>query len=104
VSRDLLVWMGLAFGAGAIVIYCVVLAMRPQIVRMLNGSGLFFSGLGLIQLAVWARYVGPSPAWFNAEVATVALSLAVIAQSVSVLRNRRAWDGVDRRDSTPAGA
>jgi hypothetical protein len=27
-------------------LYCVVLAMRPRIVRMVNGSGLFFTGLG----------------------------------------------------------
>ena len=103
-SRETLVWAGLAFGAGAIVVYCIVLALRPRIVRMLNGSGLFFTGLGLIQVAVWARYTPPSRAWFNADVAIVALSLAVIAQSAAVLRNRRAWDGVDRRDTATAGA
>jgi hypothetical protein len=102
-SRETLVWMGLAFGAAAIVVYCMVLALRPGIVRMLNGSGLFFTGLGLIQVALWVRYAGPSPTWFNADIALVALSVAVVAQSLAVLRNRRAWDGVDRRD-TPAGA
>ncbi len=103
-SRETLVWLGLGFGAAAIVVYCVVLAMRPRIVRMLNGSGLFFTGLGLIQVAVWARYAGPSPTWFNADVAIAALSIAVIAQSLSALRNRRAWDGVDRRDAATAEA
>jgi hypothetical protein len=100
-SRETLVWMGLAFGTAAIVIYCMVLALRPGISRMLNGSGLFFTGLGLIQVALWVRYAGPAPTWFNADVALVALSVAVVVQSLAALRDR-AWDG--RPDSTPAGA
>jgi hypothetical protein len=104
VSRESLIWIGLFFGAAAIVVYCIVLAVRPRVVRMLNGSGLFFTGLGLIQISVWAQYAGPSQAWFNANVAIASLCVAIIAQSLSVLRNRRVWDGVDRRDDQPADA
>jgi len=100
-SRDALGWAALAFGAAAVVIYFVVLAMRPRIVRLLNGSGLFFTGLGLVQASIWVRDAQPGAAWFNAELAVAALCLAVVAQSASALRNRKAWDGVDRR--TPAG-
>ena len=74
-----------------------MLAMRPRVVRLLNGSGLFFTGLGLIQASIWVRDAAPGGAWFNAELAIAALCLAVVAQSVSALRNRKAWDGVDRR-------
>jgi hypothetical protein len=96
-SRDALGWAALAFGAAAVVVYFVVLAMRPRLVRVVNGSGLFFTGLGLIQASIWVRDAAPGSAWFNAALAIAALSLAAVAQSVSALRNRRAWDGVDRR-------
>ena len=100
-SRDALGWAALAFGAAALVVYFVVLAMRPRLVRLLNGSGLFFTGLGLIQASIWVRDAQPRTAWLNAELAVAALCIAVVVQSFSVLRNRKAWDGVDRR--TPAG-
>jgi len=96
-SRDALGWAALGFGVAALLIYFVVLAMRPRVVRLLNGSGLFFTGLGLIQASIWVRDAAPGGAWFNAELAIAALCLAVVAQSVSALRNRKAWDGVDRR-------
>ena len=103
-SRDALGWAALAFGAAAVVIYFVVLAMRPRIVRLLNGSGLFFTGLGLVQASIWVRDAAPGAAWFNAELAVAALCLAVVAQSASALRNRKAWDGVDRRGAAGEGA
>ena len=96
-SRDALGWAALVFGVAALLIYFVVLAMRPRVVRLLNGSGLFFTGLGLIQASIWVRDAAPGGAWFNAELVIAALCLAVVAQSVSALRNRKAWDGVDRR-------
>jgi len=102
VSVDLIAVAAFCFGAGGIVVYFVALAMRPRVVRILNGSGLFFTGLGLIQAAVWFHDTPPSVAWFNRDVAMVALCLAVAIQCVAVLRNRRAWDGVDRR--SPASA
>ena len=96
-SRDALGWAALAFGAGAVVVYFVVLAMRPRLVRIVNGSGLFFTGLGLIQASIWVRDAQLRAARLNAELAVAALCIAVLAQSLSVLRNRKAWDGVDRR-------
>jgi hypothetical protein len=49
------------------------------------------------------RDAPPGAAWFNAERRIAALCLAVVAQSVSVLRNRRSWDGVDRRKAPSGG-
>ena len=96
-SQGLLGWAALAFGLAAVAVYFAVLAMRPGVVRMLNGSGLFFTGLGLVQASIWVRDAQPRVAWLNAELAVGALCIAVLAQSLSVLRNRKAWDGVDRR-------
>jgi hypothetical protein len=96
-SREMLFWIALVFGVAAIIVYVVVLAMRPRIVRMLNGSGLFLTGLGLMQVAVVVRSAPAYPTWFNANSAVWLLSVAVIAQCAAVLRNRRAWDGLDRR-------
>jgi hypothetical protein len=103
VSQGLFAIVAFCFGAGAIVVYVVALAMRPRAVRVLNGAGLFFTGLGLIQAAVWFRDTPPSVAWFNRDIAIAALCLAVAVQSYSVLRNRKAWDGVDRRGDAPDG-
>jgi hypothetical protein len=96
-TPGLLGWAALGFGGVAVVVYFIVLAMRPRLVRLLNGSGLFFTGLSLIQASFWVRGAAPGAAWMNAEFAIAALCIAVVAQSLSVLRNRRAWDGVDRR-------
>jgi hypothetical protein len=106
VSLDPFAIAAFCFGAAGIVVYFVALAMRPKMVRVLNGSGLFFSGLGLIQAAVWFRDTPPSVAWFNRDIAICTFCLAVAIQCYAVLRNRRAWDGVDRRagpaDGEPA--
>jgi len=103
-SREGLGWAALAFGAAAVVVYFAVLAMRPRVVRLINGSGLFFTGLGLIQAAIWVRDAAPGRAWFNAELAVAALCLAAVAQSAAALRDRKAWDGVDRRTAIGEGA
>jgi hypothetical protein len=97
VSPLLLAWGSLGFGVGALLVYFGVLATRPRIARMVNGSGLFLNGLGLIELSFWVRQAPPAAAWFNAELAVVALCLSALAQSVVVLRNSRSWDGVERR-------
>jgi hypothetical protein len=100
-SAEGLYWTGLAVGLIGVAVYFGVLAMRPRWVRVLNGSGLFFSGLGLIQTAVMIRGTTFGAGWFNANAAVVALSVAVLVQCYAVLRNRRAWDGVDRRGDLP---
>jgi hypothetical protein len=96
-SAQALYWIAIIVGLAGIVIYFIALAMRPRIVRMVHGSGLFFSGLGLVQLAILVRTTAPALAWFNANIAIVCLIIAIAVQSYAVLSNRRAWDGVDRR-------
>jgi hypothetical protein len=96
-TAQVLYWVGIVGGFGAICAYFVALALRPKWIRVLNGSALFFTGLGLMQSAILIRNATLGPSWFNANVAVVALLVAVGVQGFAVLRNRRAWDGVDRR-------
>jgi hypothetical protein len=103
VNPAILIWASLAFGAAALLVYVGVLATRPRIARMVNGSGLFLNGLGLIETSFWLRETPPGLASVNAELAVAALCLAALAQSVVVLRNSRSWDGVDRRNTPPEG-
>jgi hypothetical protein len=102
-SAQLLSWASLAFGVAALIVYVGVLATKPRIARMVNGSGLFLNGLGLIELSFWLSHAPPDGAWFYAELAVVALCLAALAQSVVVLRNSRSWDGVERRQTPRDG-
>ena len=99
----ILTWTSLAFGVAALLVYVGVLATRPRIARMVNGSGLFLNGLGLIETSFWLRGAPLGAASVNAELAVAALCLAALAQSIVVLRNSRSWDGVDRRSAPPGG-
>jgi RsiW-degrading membrane proteinase PrsW (M82 family) len=81
----------------AIGVYFYVLAKRPQWVRLVNGSGLFFTGAALTQVAVLLPGAAAQGALFTVAVTVALLIAAVLAQSWSALQNRRAWDGVDRR-------
>ncbi|MFI4976166.1 MAG: hypothetical protein ACHP84_16630 [Caulobacterales bacterium] len=101
-SGQVLFWLGMVFGFGGIVAYFSVLTFGPQASRLVNGAGLFLTGLGLIQTAFVVRLASPSHAWLNANLAIVALCLAVFAQTLAIVRNRKAWDGVDRRSGEPA--
>jgi hypothetical protein len=96
----MLAWAALGFGVAAMLVYVGVLATQPRIARMVNGSGLFLNGLGLIEVSFWIRQTPPGAASFSADLAVAALCLAALAQSVVVLRNSRSWDGVERR-TTP---
>ena len=100
-SPAILAWAALGFGVAAMLVYVGVLATKPRIARMVNGSGLFLNGLGLIEISFWVRQTAPGAASFNATLAVAALCLAALAQSVVVLRNSRSWDGVERRDTSP---
>jgi hypothetical protein len=100
VSPAILAWTSLAFGFAAMLVYIGVLATKPRSARMVNGSGLFLNGLGLIEVSFWLRQTPPGAASFSANLAVAALCLAALAQSVVVLRNSRSWDGVERR-TTP---
>jgi hypothetical protein len=84
-------------------LYLAVLATRPRIARMVNGSGLLLNGLGLIEVSIWLRHEPAGSASLNVEVAVAALCLAALAQGVTVLRNGRSWDGVERRKTPPDG-
>lgn len=88
-------WIGLAAGVVAIALYIVVLVQRPNVTRLLNGSGLFFTGLALTQ-APFILHPGPASAT-NTAWAVLFMSLAALLQSLAAIRNRRAWDGVERR-------
>ena len=96
-SAHTLYWVGIVGGFSAVAAYFVALAIRPKWVRVVNGSSLFLTGLGLMQLSILVRNTPLGISWFNANVAVVALVLAVLVQAYAVLRNRGAWDGVDRR-------
>jgi hypothetical protein len=102
-STVILSWTSLGFGVAALIVYVGVLATKPRIARMVNGSGLFLNGLGLIEISFWVRHAPSAAGWFNADLAVAALCLAALAQSVVVLRNSRSWDGVDRRETSPDG-
>ena len=102
-SPVFLSWTSLGFGVAALIVYVGVLATKPRVARMVNGSGLFLNGLGLIEISFWVRHAPSAGAWFNADLAVAALCLAALAQSVVVLRNSRSWDGVERRETSPDG-
>jgi hypothetical protein len=103
VSPALLFWASLGFGFAAMLVYIGVLATKPRIARMVNGSGLFLNGLGLLELALWIRQTPSVASSFNAELAVAALCFAALAQSIVVLRNSRSWDGVERRQGARDG-
>ena len=95
-SLAALSWVAIAVGATAVIAYFILVALRPRVVRMINGFGLFFTGLGLVQTGLMARRADPT-SWLNADIAVLALSLAAAMQAYAALRNRAAWDGAERR-------
>ena len=100
VASTALGWLSLACALGAMAIYVYMVARGPRLIRLFNGLGLFLTGLALFQGPAILRETGPGA---NVFMAILFLNLAVIAQAYAVLRNRTAWDGVDRRQ-TPGGA
>ncbi len=95
--------LGFVGAAAAVVVYFVALAQRPSAVRLLNGSGLFFTGAALAQ-AAWLSRAAPPAAAALAAWLIVALLLAAFAQATAALRNRRAWDGAERRGAVDPDA
>ena len=93
----ILMWASGLTALAAIGVYFFVLARRPQWIRLLNGSGLFFTGLALAQVAVLLPRAAAQGALSTIAVTVALLIAAVVAQSWSALRNRRSWDGIDRR-------
>jgi hypothetical protein len=89
-------WMGLATGLVGVVAYFALLLRRPHWVRILNGSGLLLTGMALFQAPVLARLAVGAYA-FGLQATLLLLIAAVLVQSLAALRNRRAWDGTERR-------
>jgi hypothetical protein len=93
----LLAWASAAASILAVVVYFYVIARQPQWVRLLNGSSLFFTGVALSLVAVVLPRAAASGSLGLTATAAGLLILSVVVQAVAALRNRRAWDGVDRR-------
>jgi hypothetical protein len=89
----LLCWLGAAV---ALVAYFAALAARPSAIRMLNGSGLFFTGVALLATSGLVGAV-EAAGRVAANFAVLFLVLAAVLQALAALRNRRSWDGLDRR-------
>jgi hypothetical protein len=96
-NSEALYWIGLVGGFGGVSAYFFALAVRPRWIRVLNGSALLMTGLASMQTAILIRPLTLGMFWFSANVAILALVFATLIQSVSVLRSRGGWDGVDRR-------
>lgn len=105
-SAEVLYWVGVVGGFAGVTAYFSALAMRPKWIRVLNGSALLMTGLALMQAGILIRPLELGLYWFSANVLVLSLAFAVVIQSVAVLRNRGARDGVDRRAprSEPAPA
>ena len=89
-------------GLLAIVAYFLVLWRKPQWVRVLNGSGLLFVGVALFQTPFLLQQAR-GPGAVNIQIIVVLLVLAAAVQGLAAIRNRRAWDGRERRrDPEPA--
>lgn len=93
-------WLSLLCAVGALAVYAYMVSRQPRMIRLFNGLGLFLTGLALFQGPAILRETGPGT---NVFIAILLLNLAVITQAYAVLRNRTAWDGVDRRNA-PGGA
>ncbi len=89
-------WTGLVVGLAGIAVYLVIILRQPELVRVLNGSGLLLSSLALTGAQEMIS-VAQGPAAFAVHASVGLLILAVIAQAAAGLRNRRAWDGAERR-------
>ena len=88
----------------AVVVYFYVIARRPQWIRLLNGSSLLFTGVALSLIAALLPRAAGVGALTTIAVTVALLIAAVLVQSWAALRNRKAWDGVDRRRSGDADA
>ena len=100
---SLLTWLAGISSLAALVIYFVVLMRRPQWIRLLNGSGLFFTGVALSQIALLLPRAAAQGALFTIAITVALLVAAVAVQSYAALRNRRAWDGTERRRTGDEG-
>lgn len=89
--------LSVALSAAGVIVYFVVLLRRPNVVRLLNGSGLFFTSVALAETALVIRTAKLGPVYNNAAWVVILLCAAVLVQAAAALRDRRAWDGSERR-------
>ena len=89
-------WAGLVTGLAGLAVYILLALRRPDAMRMLNGSGLLLASLALLQARILVEAAAGGAA-FTVQASLVLLIASVIAQASAGLRNRRAWDGVERR-------
>lgn len=99
-NASMLGWIGLAGGLAGLAVYVIVVLRQPELMRMLNGAGLLLTSLALTQAHIMIG-AAQGGAAFAVQASVVLLILAVAAQSAAGLRNRRAWDGAERRRPTP---
>jgi hypothetical protein len=86
-----LYWAGLLGALAALVVYFLQIAIRPKWVRLVSGSALLFTGIGLAETAVGLHALRPSdPQQLGAGIAVLALLAAVYLQAAAALRGRRA--------------
>ena len=98
-SEDLISWLAYGGALVAVAVYVLVWVRRPNVIRLLNNSGLFFTGMGLVFIPLFmTRDAAGAGADRYATFSVVFLLLALAAQVLAALRERRAWDGLDRRE------
>ena len=90
-------WLSLACALGAIATYVFMVTRGQGVVRLLNGLGLFLTGLALFQGPAILRAAEGDT---NVFLAVLLLNLAVIAQAAAVVRHRPIWDGKERREAS----
>ena|SRR5579871_1882681 len=85
-----LYWAGLLGGLAALIVYFLQIAIRPRWVRLISGSALLFTGIGLAEAAICLHTLRASePQRLGASIAVLALLAAVYLQSAAALRGRR---------------
>ena len=98
-SEDLLSWLAYGGALVAVAVYILVWVRRPNVIRLLNNSGLFFTGMGLVFIPLFmTRDAAGASADRYATFSVIFLLLALAAQVLAAFRERRAWDGLDRRE------
>ena len=64
----LLFGLSIALSAAGVIVYFVVLLRRPSVVRLLNGSGLFFTAVALAETALVIHHAALGPVYDNAMI------------------------------------
>ena len=102
IAAQVTYWVGLIGALAAIGVYFLQIAMRPRWVRLVSGSALLFTGIGLAETSIGLHSLQPSDPWqLGAIIAVLSLLMAVYLQCAAALRGRR---GERRAEEPAAGA